>query len=113
MADWESTRLYQGSGAYHTAELYMVFGTSEDVTGVAPSEDQKTMSQLFQKAWAAFANDPQKGLSDVMGWPEFNKDEDTLIRLGFENQPIADFVSDDLYAAPCSTVELAAIATGS
>ena len=112
MADWENTRLYKGSGAWHTTELYMIFGTSEDVTGVAPSEDQKTMSRLFQRAWAVFADDPVAGLSKVLGWPDFSPGTDSLIRLGYENKPIAEFVEENLYDAPCSTVELSAIATG-
>ena len=113
MADWENTRLYEGSGAWHTTELYMIFGTSEEVTGIQPSEDQKTMSRLFQRAWAIFADDPTEGLSKALGWPGFRPDTDTLIRLGYENQPIAEFVDENLYDAPCSTVELAATATGS
>ena len=90
----------------------MIFGTSEDVTRIPPSEDQKKMSRLFQKAWATFAGDPVDGLSTMMGWPEFNLGTETLIRLGYENQPVAEFVNPSLYDAPCSTVELAAIATG-
>ncbi len=111
MADWENTRLYEGSGAWHTTELYMIFGTSEKVTGIAPSEGQQTMSRLFQRAWAVFADDPVGGLSKVLGWPEFRPETDSLIRLGYKNEPTAEFVSPKLYDAPCSTVKLAAIAT--
>lgn len=112
MADWGNTRLYDGSGAWHTLELYSIFGTSEDVTGIAPSDDEKTMSRLFQRAWAAFAEDPVSGLSKVLSWPEFDPATNSLIRLGYQNQPVAEFVSPSLYDAPCSTVQLAAIATG-
>jgi cholinesterase len=112
MADWENLRLYDGSGAYHTAELYMVFGTSEDVSGIPPSEDEKVMSRLFQRVWVAFADDPVDGLTKVLGWPTFAAGGETLIRLGFENKPVAEFVSPSLYDAPCSTVRLGALVTG-
>jgi carboxylesterase type B len=111
VADWENIRLYDGSGAFHTSELYMVFGTSEDVTGDPATEAEKEMSAIFQKAWAAFADDPVEGLEKVMGWPVFSPDDETLIRLGNENQAMAEFVSPSLYGSPCSTIVLGSLAT--
>ena len=113
MADWDNIRLYNGSGAWHTSELYMVFGTSEDATGIPPTEDEKTISRLFQKAWVAFANYPEQGLTNQLGWPKFDVEEDTLIRIASDNEPKVDFVNPSIYGAPCSTVTLGSLATGS
>ena len=30
------------------------------------------MEKLFMKAWAAFAEDPANGLTDMLGWPTYD-----------------------------------------
>jgi carboxylesterase type B len=71
--DWPNLRLYPGSGAYHTSEVSMVFGTMEDLTGDPNTVQQVAVSAYMMGAWATFARDPTKGLSDLLGWPEYNK----------------------------------------
>ena len=41
----------------------------------------------MRTAWAAFAKDPYNGLKQKFGWPEYNVDKATLVRLGFNNEP--------------------------
>ena len=69
--DWQNLRLYGpskgngnegGSGAYHGADVEMVFGGSEDVSGLPKSEEQRRMEGVMMKAWADFARDPREGL---------------------------------------------------
>jgi carboxylesterase type B len=68
--DFPNLQLYPGSGAYHGAELNMVFGTAQDVSGLPNNAiEQKTIAYV-QKAWAAFASDPATGLSKF-GWPKY------------------------------------------
>lgn len=107
---WDNLRLYNGSGAYHGTDLEMVFGNDDVVSGIPSSEAEDEMTRLMQHAWAMFADDPAEGLHRL-GWPEYDPAEKSLIRLAYNNQPGADFVSPSEYDAPCSTVELGAYAT--
>ncbi|EFQ27430.1 carboxylesterase [Colletotrichum graminicola] len=109
--DWDNTRLFPTSGAYHGVDLHMIFGASEDVSGIAPSDPQKQTTTLMQKVWATFANDPLEGLSSVFGWPMFDPSEESLILLAFENEPKPRLVKPEVYDAPCSTITLGALST--
>ncbi|KAF9871021.1 carboxylesterase [Colletotrichum karsti] len=109
--DWDNTRLFPTSGAYHGVDLHMVFGASGDVSGIPPSGPQRRMTELMQRAWAAFAGDPEKGLSDVLGWPRFEPEEESLVLLAEGNEPGARFVRPGEYDGPCSTVTMGALAT--
>ncbi|KAF2733940.1 cholinesterase [Polyplosphaeria fusca] len=57
-AGFPNSDLFNGSGAYHSAEIQMVFGTYNQ-TGA--TETQMEVSRAMQKAWADFAKDPSKG----------------------------------------------------
>ncbi|KAM5345650.1 hypothetical protein ACJ41O_011511 [Fusarium nematophilum] len=63
-ASFPNSEIFEGSGAYHTAEIEMVFGTY-DRKGA--TEFQRELSRAMQKAWAAFAKDPMRG----PGWGEY------------------------------------------
>jgi cholinesterase len=104
--DWANTRLYPSSGAYHGTELQMLFGNSEDVSGISPSDSQVQLTKVMQNAWLAFANDPVNGLSEF-GWPQFEPEKETLVRLGFENSPEPGFVRPEVYSEGCSDVVMA------
>ena len=108
--DWDNTRLYNTSGAYHGSDLHMIFGASADVSGLPTVNDQRSLTQVMQRAWAEFSNDPWKGLTK-MGWPEFDPGRDSLVVLGKENSPKPVFVKPSEFAAPCSTVTLGALGT--
>ncbi|KAL9020023.1 MAG: hypothetical protein Q9185_002711 [Variospora sp. 1 TL-2023] len=112
--DWDNLRLYgpseasgneEGSGAYHGSEVQMVIGASERITGLPKSQEQKKMEMVFMKAWAAFARDPRKGLRKL-GWPEYDPDTQSLIRLGYNNIGEATFVEPSLYDDSCSNVTI-------
>ncbi|EDU45734.1 acetylcholinesterase precursor [Pyrenophora tritici-repentis Pt-1C-BFP] len=48
--DWEDTRLYPGSGAYHGSELHMVLGGAEDASGLGMEKAQRDMVGVVQRA---------------------------------------------------------------
>jgi hypothetical protein len=102
-ADWDNLRLYPTSGAYHGSDVFTVFGSSAAVTGLPDSKEQEKLEALMQKAWAAFGDDPAMGLKTKMGWPRYNSNGTTLIRLGYENSAIPSFVRPDVYDAPCAS----------
>ncbi|KAG9255636.1 Alpha/Beta hydrolase protein [Emericellopsis atlantica] len=112
-ADWDNTRLYPTSGAYHGVDLHMVFGASEDTSGLPPSKEQKRLTRVMQRMWAAFSDDPTSGLTDALGWPLWDSENDTLALLGKNNSAEVEFVKPETYDAPCSTVVMGALATGS
>jgi cholinesterase len=58
------------SGAYHSSEIPLIFGTSTD-TGEDTAEEVK-LAKNMQYAWATFAKDPDKGLSRL-GWPVYQQ----------------------------------------
>jgi carboxylesterase type B len=110
MADWDNTRLFPSSGAYHGVDLQMVFGASRDVSGIAPSADQEKLTKIMQHAWFSFSDNPWTGLTQL-GWPEFDPDRETLIELGTGSKPRVDFTKPSVYDAPCSTVKMGALST--
>ncbi|KAJ5381800.1 CAZyme family CE10 [Penicillium cataractarum] len=70
-ADWDNTRLYPTSGAYHGVEFNMIFGESAEITGIAESDAQYQLQDKMRSAWGAFIADPQHGLT-ALGWPTYN-----------------------------------------
>lgn len=57
---------------YHTSELPVLFGTAPSVTNISDSPPEASQSRNMRRAWAAFARDPQHGLSHEMGWPTYS-----------------------------------------
>ncbi|KAK5954473.1 hypothetical protein OHC33_004195 [Knufia fluminis] len=114
--DLDNTWLYPdsefspgGSQAYHGSDLQMIFGASEDVSGLPTTEEQREVTGLMQKAWAAFAEDPAKGLESVMGWPKFDEEKESLILLARDNSVEAEIVLPSEYDAECDGVVLAGL----
>ncbi|KAJ5749347.1 uncharacterized protein N7511_011043 [Penicillium nucicola] len=64
-------------GAYHTAEIPIVFGTYHLSYPRAPSAEEAEASRYLQGAWVAFTKDPLHGLSQY-GWPQFHFDGRSL-----------------------------------
>ena len=50
----------------------MIFGASEDVSGLLESAPEMEMQALMHRAWAVFADDPVQGLEKQMGWPVYD-----------------------------------------
>ncbi|KAB8337212.1 hypothetical protein FH972_021514 [Carpinus fangiana] len=98
---FDNLQLYLGDGAWHGSEIPMVFGTSQDVSGIAPSAQQQAVSRYMMKAWAAFASDPRDGLCKF-GWPKLNVDGETLVRIAYDNFAGADFVKPSQYDQVCA-----------
>lgn len=111
MADWDNTRLFPTSGAYHGVDMHMIFGASRDVSGLPTSADQRKMTALMQRAWSSFSDDPWAGLTTRLGWPRFDRAAKTLAVLGEGNRPRLKLTRPSEYDEACSTVTLGALAT--
>ncbi|KAK0721180.1 Alpha/Beta hydrolase protein [Apiosordaria backusii] len=114
-ADWENTRLYPTSGAYHGVDLHMVFGGSEEVSGLSASKDQRVLTGLMQRAWWAFADDPENGLGRWVGWPRFEIGEGktkrvaVVVEIGRGNRPGVEVVEVEGYERGCEGVTMGAL----
>ncbi|KAF7340541.1 Carboxylic ester hydrolase [Mycena sanguinolenta] len=102
-ADWNNLRLFPGSGAYHGSDLEMVFGTGEAVSGVPNSAAEEKVSLLMRAAWAAFAKNAREGL-DGIGWPRYDVQKETLVRIAFDDEEEVSFVNPSVYDAPCAAL---------
>ncbi len=101
--DWENTRLYPTSGAYHGTELHMILGSSQDASGLPATRVQNQTSRLFQRAISAFAENPKTGLSRI-GWPQFNPETESWIEIGKDNQAALTFTRPEKYDKTCDAV---------
>ena len=101
LADWENTRLYNGSGAYHGVDLHMMFGASEEVSGLPDSHEQQQLRNIMQRLWFSFMKDPQEGLLK-MGWPSYSAQDLTLAEFGIENRALVTFVESSKYDSQCT-----------
>ncbi|PGH10956.1 hypothetical protein AJ79_05202 [Helicocarpus griseus UAMH5409] len=99
-ADWDNTRLYPTSRAYHGTDLHMIFGASADVSLLPESPEQIELKRMMQAAWAEFAVDPKDGLKR-MGFPTFDPNGKTLIQIGVDNKPTASFIDPKEYDDAC------------
>lgn len=74
------------AGAYHSAEIPLLFGTSAD-TGADTVQEVK-LSKNMRHAWAEFGKDPENGLVKL-GWPVYDQKGEPIRFIG-------DFVTMDL-----------------
>ncbi|KAK8050948.1 hypothetical protein PG993_002333 [Apiospora rasikravindrae] len=98
--DWDNTRLYPTSDAYHGVDMHMIFGNSEAVTGLPPSEAQEQTVAFMQHLWARFAADPVNGLSRA-GWPRFAPGLESLARFVYGNSTEWSLVEPGTIANNC------------
>ncbi|KAK0103599.1 hypothetical protein ONS95_005611 [Cadophora gregata] len=96
------------SGAYHGAELTLLFGTESQLEPSTVEED--AFAEYLKGAWVAFAKDPVAGLSSYEGgWPMYDPAGESLVRLGFENKVGTNLGFPELYDAGCSEASLTAL----
>jgi carboxylesterase type B len=69
---WPNQSVNPTAGAYHGSEIPMILGTTEIVTNVADTTDEKAVMKMMSKAWAEFAKDPVSGLAKL-GWPRYDE----------------------------------------
>ncbi|KAI9654263.1 MAG: hypothetical protein M1831_005428 [Alyxoria varia] len=79
------------TGAYHGAEILPMFGSSEDITKVDSTWQERYMGAYMRRALSSFANCPEHGLSTALGWPEYSDTTRTLLELGSDFPGSNDF----------------------
>ncbi|PQE27795.1 hypothetical protein CJF31_00010020 [Rutstroemia sp. NJR-2017a BVV2] len=92
------------AGAYHGSEVFTLFGNTPSGAGIpAQTLAEKGTGDYMRKAWAAFAKDPENGLTRL-GWPAFDPEKNTLIRLGYGNSTGLNLASSASYDAGCTSI---------
>jgi cholinesterase len=105
--DWPNTNLAPGSGAYHTGEIPMIFGTSSTVTFQKDTLEQARASDFMMRTWASFAKDPISISKPPFNLPIYKPEaaysEETLIGFGANNltRQLLNPGSYDMY---CDTI---------
>ncbi|KAL2075539.1 hypothetical protein VTL71DRAFT_482 [Oculimacula yallundae] len=94
------------AGTYHVAEVPMLFNTAQNSPAASP--EQVSIGNYMRGAWAAFAKDPQKGLTNY-GWPLYNTSQDTLVRIAYENITGANLINPYRYDADCHLVNVSSV----
>lgn len=102
MGEFPNTRISAEAGAYHSAELAVLFNTAPS-TPPATAEEI-SIGNYMRGAWAAFAKDPAKGLTNY-GWPAYGAG-DSLVRLGYNNITGTNAVNPSVYDADCVNVNV-------
>jgi cholinesterase len=69
------------TGAYHTADIGIWFGTTAFLSHKPDTEEEKKLISTIMPAWAGFAKDPENGLSKL-GWPVYDGTKATVVRIG-------------------------------
>lgn len=92
------------SGAWHGSDIFALMNQFPRAPGVpANTPRQDDVVRYMQGAWAAFARDPVAGLSEY-GWPQFNPNTESLMRLGIEGPPVGDLASAADFDGGCGAV---------
>ena len=105
MGVWPDLAISSEAGAWHAAELAILFDTVPASPG--PTQQEIQFANYMRGAWAAFAKDPVNGLNNYEGgWPQYNVSGDTLIRLAYNNLTGTNAVSPYLYDADCIFVNV-------
>ncbi|PLB48413.1 Carboxylesterase [Aspergillus steynii IBT 23096] len=88
-------------GAYHSAEISLVFGTYS-VFGGNATDDEVALSQFMQRSWADFAKDPYA--PEAPGWPEVSTNGTAEIGcLGCSSNPTGVSVISESVDSNCSS----------
>ncbi|KAK2812221.1 hypothetical protein FQN50_001579 [Emmonsiellopsis sp. PD_5] len=95
-------------GAYHAAELGVVFGTTEFYPEPDTPEGVAFGKEL-RKAWTSFAKDPEGGLNKL-GWPVYNPKSQykgsTVVKLGAKHSGKITYISPRRTDTFCSLLGL-------
>lgn len=92
-------------GAYHSAELPLIFGTHDIARG--PSTDfEVALSHRMQDLWLAFMRDPKGGLP-AQGWPAYTPDGNAM-EFGWDGK-LTDFISVAEFEKNCNSTTNAAL----
>lgn len=86
--------------AWHGAELLPMFSSSEEVTRMDSTWQERSVGAYMRGAWAAFARCPETGLVGY-GWPLYEMDQPTEVIIGMGNDTTVSFANPAVYDTTC------------
>lgn len=93
------------AGAYHGAELQLIFGTT--FSPPKPTTQEIKFEAYIRGAWVAFAKNPRDGLTTYKGgWPVYDPVKKSLVRLGYQNGLGTNLAFPMNYDAGCDDASL-------
>ena len=98
--------LNPNSGAWHGSEIGLIWQIGPDASGEPNTLAEASFSTYLSGAWAAFAKNPDVGLSQPpYQWPKYDAKEATLIRLAYDNETTASYIFPETYDQVCPVLE--------
>lgn len=92
------------SGAWHGAEILVLFDSFYTGNSMpALTDEEREIGKFMRDAWAAFAMDPRDGLTNS-GWPRYDPDRKTLVRLAFEDMNGTNLDYPEACDVNCQTI---------
>lgn len=89
------------------AEIPMLMGSyNQSETSNTPLRIEVEASRKLQNMFAAFIRDPENGLEKDMGWPKFDLNTTSLVKLFTNNTLDVDFVDPGIYDEICKNPPL-------
>lgn len=103
--DWPNLAITNG-GAYHSAEIPVLFNTADLASNMSNTADETTVAQFLGSAWATFAKNPASGLSSLQGvtWPTYNPGQNTLLEIARNNSPQTALSSPAQFDTACAAL---------
>lgn len=101
--DWPDMRLSDTiyTGAYHGSDVNILFDTvPRGIDIPASTREETAFGKYMRGAWAAFVSDPERGLREY-GWPEYNPNTESLVRLAYMNATGLDVAFPKAYDGVC------------
>lgn len=91
------------SGAWHGSELLTLSGVVPAAMGGVPAltTQQQEIMKYMRGAWAAFIKDPKQGLVSY-GWPAYNPNEQTVVRLAVNNETGTNLAAPGMFDGVCN-----------
>ena len=107
--DFPNTELQPNNkGAWHTAEIPQIFGTTESATGEPNTPFESKLSKFMQATWATFAKDPASLQQSPFNLPLYDSKDDfkkTLIGFGAYENVTHTFLPPLNYDMYCDSIE--------
>jgi carboxylesterase type B len=94
--NYTNTNLPYVGSDYHTSELPILFGTAAPVSGEPDSLPELSQERYMRQAWAAFARDPQNGLTNEMGWSQYSASGELRYASAFKPSRYVQFTTTAL-----------------
>ena len=80
-----------------------MFGSSEEVTGMESTWEERLWGSYLRGAWAAFARDSEGGL-EAYGWRRYDEGNANLALLGVQNHTMPVFEETGKWDAECPSL---------